>query len=159
MNITNNNQPNFTAKLTISELGNKCKNHIGSAKALFETQTKDQAGRLSIVEDLKNSQYIFRLGQGHISELVQRPQTAFPSKDWFKDFLLQKNEAEKADIMVKILDTLQIIPKKIDHHWIEKDFSANLLNKIKDSLGDYKYNLAHMFEYIGKIKIQREDLY
>lgn len=159
MNITNNSQTPFRAKLTISELGGKCKNRIGSAKNLFEELTKDQTGCLSIVEDIKNGQYIFRLGKGHVSELVQRPQTAFPSKEWFKDFLTQKNEQEKADIMVKIFDALQIIPKKIDSKWVNKDFTPNLQNKIHDSLGEDKYNLKHMFDYINKLKIQKEDLY
>lgn len=159
MNITNNNQTSFRAKLTISELGDKCKNRIGSAKNLFEELTKDKSGRLSLVEDIKNGQYLFRLGQGHVYELIQRPQTAFPSKEWFKDFLSQKNETEKADILVKIFDTLQIIPKKIDSHWTEKDFTPNMLNKIQASLGDDKYNISHMFEYIGKLRINREDLY
>ena len=61
--------------------------------------------------------------------------------------------------MVKIFDALQIIPKKIDSKWVNKDFTPNLQNKIHDSLGEDKYNLKHMFDYINKLKIQKEDLY
>lgn len=150
MDIASNNQISFRAKFAVSALNEKYKNGLKNVCPIFEEMTKEHTGRLSLVEDLNNKRYIFRLGRGHIYEIIQRPQTGYPSKEWLSNFMALESDKEKAGILAKIFETLQLIPKQYDKKWADKEFRTQLLNKINENLGDDNYNISHMFEPIGQ---------
>ncbi len=148
MDLKINDNTSFNAKLSIASNCIEHSDRLKNTRAIFEEMTKDKAGVLGLVYDNNSKNHIFRLGKGHVAEIIPRPQTAYTSKEWFKNFIYKKSDNEKADILVKIFDTLQIIPKKYDKYMASKEDKSNLINKIHTSLGEDTEGISNMFNHL-----------
>lgn len=163
MDLRVNNSPNFNATLrtspTLQFIGAN-KQSLKNVKELFSEMTKEKKGTLGAFVDFENQnnldtdRLVLRLGKGTVSKHVYRPQSAYPSKEWTNDFV-KKNDIEKANILTKVFETLQLIPEKVDMKKFVKDENRNdTYNKVVNHLGDDKFNLAHMFEHL---KVNNKD--
>lgn len=153
MNLTVNNSQNFKATLRPSSALKyvwKDRQSQKNVKALFAEATKGKEGELGIFEESTDmaEKFIMRIGRGTIGNHIYRPQSAYASEAWTYDFLNNKNDFEKADILTKVFEILQTIPKKIEESMLSREYCEKNYNKVIKSLGDDKYNLAHMFEHL-----------
>ena len=136
MNLTVNNSPNFKATLRPSSALKyvwKDRQSQKNVKALFAEATKGKEGELGIFEESTDmaEKFIMRIGRGTIGNHVYRPQSAYASEAW-----------------TKVFEILQTIPKKIEESMLSREYCEKNYNNVIKSLGDDKYNLAHMFEHL-----------